>query len=319
MPKSSVISMAITRIFFATDVHGSETCFRKFLNAAAMYKANVSILSGDITAKLVVPIVTKPDRSFSAHYLGGEHVGRSDEDALRMEKEIRSVGFYPYRMSDEEFHRLKAQEDPEAVFRKVVRKEIQRWVNEAEAHFKRLGAKCMISPGNDDFFDIDEPLNSSSHVANPEGKLVKIDDDHEMITMAWSNPTPWNSPRECSEEELASKIEYLTSQVSNMKNSIFNFHCPPFDSRLDDAPLLDEKMVARGEMIPVGSKSIRNAIEKHQPLLGLHGHIHESRGSFKIGRTLCVNPGSEYTEGILRGSIVNLDKDSVRGFMLTSG
>jgi len=78
-------------------------------------------------------------------------------------------------------------------------------------------------------------------------------------------------------------------------------------------------MVARGEMVPVGSKSIRDAIEKHQPLLGLHGHIHESRGSFKIGRTICVNPGSEYTEGILRGTIANLDKDSVKGFMLTSG
>jgi len=311
--------MGMTRIFFATDVHGSETCFRKFLNAAAMYKANVSILSGDITGKLVIPIITKPNGSFSAHYLGGEHVGKSEEDAARIDKEIRSVGFYPYRITDEEFHRLKSQADPETVFRRVVREEIQRWVNEAEVHFKKLGAKCLISPGNDDFFDIDEPLNSSSYIVNPEGKVVNIDDDHEMITMAWSNPTPWNSPRECSEDELASKIEALTSQVSDMKTCIFNFHCPPFDSRLDDAPRLDEKMVARGEMIPVGSKSIRNAIEKHQPLIGLHGHIHESRGSYKIGRTLCVNPGSEYTEGILRGTIVNLDKDSVKGFILTSG
>ena len=69
----------------------------------------------------------------------------------------------------------------------------------------------------------------------------------------------------------------------------------------------------------VGSTAVRSAIEKFQPLLGLHGHIHESKGSIKIGRTLCVNPGSEYSEGVLKGVMMNLDEKGVRSFQFTSG
>jgi len=311
--------LSITRIFFATDIHGSEICFRKFLTAAVTYKANVAILSGDLTGKLVIPIIKYNDGSFVAHYLGVDHKGMTEDDCIRMENEIRNLGFYPIRMTQDEFEKAKSQALGDEIFKRIVCKEIERWIREAETYFKKYGIICMISPGNDDFFEIDTILNSSSYVINPEGKVVWIDKEHEMITMAWSNPTPWNSPRECSEEELAVKIDSLIAQVSDVKNCIFNFHCPPYDSRLDDAPLLDKKMVARGEMVPVGSKSIRNAIEKYQPLLSLHGHIHESRGIQKIGRTVCVNPGSEYTEGILRGAIINIDKNSVKGFMLTSG
>jgi len=65
--------------------------------------------------------------------------------------------------------------------------------------------------------------------------------------------------------------------------------------------------------------AVREAIEKYKPLLGLHGHIHESRGVVNIGRTLCINPGSEYGEGIIRGAIVDLAKDKVLSYQLTSG
>jgi len=162
-------------------------------------------------------------------------------------------------------------------------------------------------------------------VINPEEKVVPVDDKHEMISTGYTNITPWNCPRDVSEEELAKKIENMTSKVTNMKNCIFNFHCPPYDSSIDSAPKLDKDLKPAvspgGEMlmIPVGSTAVRAAIEKYQPLLGLHGHIHESRGTAKIGRTLCLNPGSEYGEGILRGALITLEDDKVKSHQLTSG
>jgi Icc-related predicted phosphoesterase len=73
-------------------------------------------------------------------------------------------------------------------------------------------------------------------------------------------------------------------------------------------------------MAPVGSTAVREAIERQRPLLGLHGHVHESAGVEKIGRTVCINPGSDYGDGILRGAIVELDRDrGVRNWQLTQG
>jgi Icc-related predicted phosphoesterase len=68
----------------------------------------------------------------------------------------------------------------------------------------------------------------------------------------------------------------------------------------------------------VGSKAVRRAIETYQPILSLHGHIHESRGVATIGRTVCINPGSEYPDGVLRGAIVDFDRDGVKSYVLTS-
>ncbi|MEM2517675.1 MAG: phosphoesterase, partial [Candidatus Bathyarchaeia archaeon] len=104
------------------------------------------------------------------------------------------------------------------------------------------------------------------------------------------------------------------------KNSIFNLHCPPINTLLDIAPKLDKDLkVSLRETIAAGSAAVRKAIEKYQPLLGLHGHIHESRGIEKIGRTLCINPGSEYTEGILRAIVVDLGKDNIKNNFFISG
>ena len=202
--------------------------------------------------------------------------------------------------------------------------QVRRWINIAEERLKGTGIKCYITPGNDDRFDIDQAFTESDYVINPEGKVVNIDKYHEMISTGFSNKTPWNTQREVTEEKLEEIIEEMASKVENMKNCIFNFHCPPYNTIIDVAPLLDEtlKPVVKGGqtiMVHVGSISVRKAIEKHQPLLGLHGHIHESRGVAKIGRTVCLNPGSEYTEGILRGVIVNLDKGKIKSYIFTSG
>ncbi len=315
----------MTRIFFTSDVHGSETCFMKFLNAAKFYRADALILGGDITGKMIVPIVEQTDGTFVAQFLGNQEIMETRKESEELEKKIRSSGFYPYRTIPSEVEKLENSKGLlDELFSKVMVESVKRWVSIAEEQLKGTNVKCYISPGNDDRFDIDNVLKSSSFILYPEDEVVSVDSNHEMITSAWTNYTPWHSPRETSEEKLNEILEGLAARVQRMENCIFNLHCPPFDTTLDLAPEIDQdfKPVTKAgtmSMIHVGSKSVRQAIEKHKPLLGLHGHIHESRGFAKIGRTLCVNPGSTYADGILLGALLNLEDKGVKSYMLTQG
>lgn len=315
----------LTRIFYVTDLHGSEKCFMKLLKAGEVYDANVIIVGGDITGKMIVPIIKQKDGTWIVNYLGVDRILKKEEEVKKIEQSIRDGGNYPYLTDEKEMEELRAdQKKVDELFSKLMIERVQKWLEIAEKRLKDKNLKLFIMPGNDDQFVIDSLFNQFTLILNPEGKVVEIDRYHEMVSTGYTNITPWKCPRDIPEEKLEEKIERMISQVSDVKNSIFNFHCPPYDSGLDTAPKLDENLKpvtgADGfKMIPVGSMAVRRAIEKHQPLLGLHGHIHESRGARLIGRTLCINPGSEYGEGILRGAIVNLEKDKVKGYMLTSG
>ena len=316
----------LTRILYTTDLHGSETVFLKFLNAAKMYKADAAIMGGDITGKMIVPIVRLNENTHRAKLLGTHIVANNKEELDKLEFNIRYNGFYPYHTNAEEMEEL--NKDPskvDALFKTVMVSALERWMHLAEERLKDVKLKVYMTPGNDDSFAIDDVLNSSKVVINPEGRVVSIDDHHEMVSSGYSNPTPFDSPREVTEEELEKKIEAQVSQVREMMNCIFNFHCPPYNSGIDIAPKLgkDLKPVivpgAGMETVPVGSTAVRKAIEKYQPLMGLHGHIHEARGEAKIGRTICYNPGSEYGEGIMRGVIINIDEKKVKSRLFVSG
>jgi Icc-related predicted phosphoesterase len=317
--------MTNTRIFFTSDVHGSEVCFMKFLNAAKFYEANVLILGGDITGKMIVPIVEEQDGCAFANFLGTQQVVKTKEERQALEKNIRNTGYYPFLTTPTEFEKLQADKKlVDELFSKVMADSVKRWVGIADERLKGMNVKCYISPGNDDRFDIDPVLKASSVVVCPEEETVSIDDHHEMVTSGWANTTPWHSPREVPEEELIKKFEPMLQKIQNMETSIFNLHCPPHNTPIDLAPELDEtlKPVVKGggvNMIHVGSITVRKLIEQYKPLLGLHGHIHESRGFVKIGRTLCINPGSEYGEGVLRGAIINLDQKGIKSHILTQG
>jgi len=250
---------------------------------------------------------------------------RTDEERKALEKRIRNSGYYPYATTMDEFEKLQADKHlVNELFSKVMAAGVKRWVGIAEERLKSSNVKCYISPGNDDRFDIDDVLRGSSAVIYPEEEVLSIDDQHEMITSGWVGITPWKSPREVPEEELIKKFQPMIDKVQNMENAIFNLHNPPYETPIDLAPELDAdlKPVIKGgaiSMVHVGSPTVRQVIEKYKPLLGIHGHIHESRGFVKIGRTLCINPGSEYGEGILRGAIINLDDKGVKNYMLTQG
>jgi uncharacterized protein len=317
-----------TRLFFATDVHGSDDCFRKFLNAATHYKADVIVMGGDIAGKTVVPIVETSD-GHTCHFQGHEHQLRSEGEIEALEKLINRAGSYPYRTTEAEMERLKgSREAVDQITQELMVDRVRRWVKLAEERLGDSGVTVVMGAGNDDVPEIDDVLNESSFVINHHEKVFRVTEDYEMIGLGNANPTPWDCPRDITEEELAEKIGGLVKQVEDMEHCIFCIHVPPVDSTLDLCPQLDAsvyppKMITDGTgqplMFGAGSAAVRDAIERYQPALGLHGHIHESRAVTYIGRTMCINPGSEYSEGILRGAIVNLTSEKILSYQLTSG
>lgn len=314
----------MTRIFCTTDVHGSDVVFRKFVSAGNFYKADIVILNGDLTGKAVIPILEKTPNTFEATILGVRHTVDGTDELKTLERNISNLGFYPYFTDDSGLEELKVDSKRfSELFNSLMIKRMEQWVNLIEEKLRGSGIKCFILPGNDDSFDIDDPILRSEYIINPEGKVVDLDGYHEMISTGYSNPTPWDTPREESEEALQNRIEAMVSKVENLQMCIFNFHAPPFDSGLDEAPQLDKtlKQVTSVGVVmgAVGSTAVRESIEAHQPLVGLHGHIHESKGARKIRRTLCLNPGSEYQSGVLTGVLLNLDRKKLKSHLFTSG
>lgn len=313
----------MTKLFFATDIHGSDICWNKFLNAGKFYEADVLILGGDITGKAVVPFIHQGGERYIGALLEQEFLLTTAEELADMKKRVRSRGYYPYLTNPDEIAEL--EKDPRRVteiFNAEVLKIVQQWMEIAEKKLSGTDMKVYCSPGNDDMDAVDDIIRASKRVILVEGLVTQLDDHHEMIASGWSNRTPWNTHREEDEERLKIRYETMISQLKNRENAIFNVHVPPYKSGLDEAPELDKNLrpVLAGQALkPVGSTALRETIERYQPLLGLHGHIHEGRGATRIGKTLCLNPGSMYEQGVLLGAIVKLGKNKIENYVLTSG
>lgn len=239
---------------------------------------------------------------------------------------MQDSGQYYFVATKKEYEELSSNnEKMNEIFTECMLSRIISWIELANARLGKAGVKCYISPGNDDSFEIDRVLKDRGVVVNPEGRIVEIARKFEMLTLGFSNPTAWKSAREVSEEKLAQMIKELASSLSNPNSSIFNLHVLPYGTGIDLASAVNGefKYIMEGsgtiKTISVGSKSVRNALEKYQPLLGLHGHVHESRGSTKINRTICINPGSEYSAGVLRGALIMIDGEKIKEYLLTSG
>jgi Icc-related predicted phosphoesterase len=283
-------------------------------------------MGGDITGKMIVPIVKEGSHDYRLYFLGKEQRLHSDAELATIMLSIKAVGYYPHVTDAAELEEMASNPGKvQEMFKEKMIGSVRSWVQQAEERLKASEVKCFISAGNDDEHYIDSVLNSSDYVVCPEGKVVSLDDKHEMASCGFTNMTPWKCPRDIPEEDLAKKLGEVVDKVGDKANCILNFHCPPFGTTIDMAPKLtpDLKPVLEPgggtEMAPVGSTSVRKVIEDHQPLLGLHGHIHEAKGIAKIGRTMCVNPGSEYTEGILKGFLVEIDDKGLRDYLFTAG
>lgn len=319
-----------TTVFFATDVHGSERTWKKFLNAAAFYRADVLVMGGDVMGKLAVPIIREGPSRYRATIHGRVEHLETEADVERARSIIGGLGFYDVVMDDEEYRATREDEGAvDRLWRDLATQRLSRWIELAEERLGPKGIRCYVSGGNDDLLEVMQtlPIDGTRSFVGVEGRATPIDDEHVMVSIPYVNPTPWKTPREAPEEELGQMIDGAVAGVSDLDHVIFNFHAPPKDSTLDTCPLLDEtsdppSQVVRGGQ-PVlhgaGSTAVRDAIARYQPLLGLHGHIHESQAAARIGRTLCVNPGSEYGEGVLRGCLVNLSDGKVKSYQMTTG
>jgi len=304
------------KLFFAADVHGSDVCWKKFIRSIDHFKTDIAILAGDITGKMVVPIVPS-GAEYSYRLYGREN--RISADQLEAEcVKISNSGYYPYPCGKEEIGRLTGdQKAQDEVFNKLIVERVESWLNLASERF-RGEQKLYVSPGNDDRFVIDEILKKSDSIVACEGELVNLPDGYDMVTCGWVNPTPWKTSREVPDNELEGMLEGLMSKAQSYSKLICNFHAPPYNSGLDTAPRMNPDLSVKVgfggvEFDSVGSKAVRRMIEKYRPLLGLHGHIHECPGFRRFGRTLCINAGSEYAEGILRGYLIFLGGEKVEG------
>ncbi len=314
----------LTRVLFISDVHGSTPVFTKALGAASAYKAEILIHGGDIIGKYITPFF-HTDSIVETEITGSKRVLKNVEEIRSAETEISRIGSYAYHTTHDQWKELLAK--PEAmtnVFFKLANGRLASWVRLAEDKLKPLGIKLFLNIGNDDFQDLGKTIESSSYVVYPNNKVLPLDDDHELLSLGNTNITPWNCEGDLEEPDLQKMLDALAAKVQHPERAVFNLHCPPVDTKMDVAPRLDDQLrpiyLPGGEpqMVHVGCKAVRSLIQRVQPMAGLHGHIHESRGYEKIGRTMCFNPGSEYTIGILSSLLLNFSRDKLESFMFLS-
>jgi Icc-related predicted phosphoesterase len=321
---------APTRLFYACDIHGSEPTYRKFLNAAKFYEVDALVFGGDLMGKLLIPMVRDTGNTWRARLAGQNHHITSDEEMQQFKKVLQTLGFYWQEMDPEEYRQYEGDQGRiDDLFDVLAKARLAEWVALAEERLAGTHVKIYLCGGNDDTDEVLSALDevAQDRVVNSENRVVPIDDEHVLATVGYSTPTPWVTPRERTEDQIAEVIEKLMVDVPDPSRCVFNFHCPPLDSSLDTCLKLDASVwpptpvIENGQAIyyGAGSQAVTDALEKYQPTVGLHGHIHESRGAIRFGRTPAYNPGSEYGEGVLRGLIVGIRGGEVVGHQFTSG
>jgi Icc-related predicted phosphoesterase len=312
------------RLLQAADFHGSNAAFRKFMSAIKQHNAQHAIITGDLTGKAIVPIIRDGGR-YTSWLFGNREVLETDAELDRFRQKVGDVGMYDHVCDAEEARALDADADRlHALFVDKMNARLSEWLDLAGNYLAPLGVPLWVIPGNDDDRSVDPILDASEYARNVDHKVVELDEFHELVSLGDTSMTPWECPRDYPESHMVPTVKGLFEQVRNPEGAIVNMHCPPRDTAIDQAPSLNERLEIEFEggqvvMASAGSAAIRSGLETLQPLLSLHGHIHEARGTTRIGRTLCLNPGSEYAEGIMKAAIINLEPTRVKGYLLISG
>ncbi|MEN6435390.1 MAG: metallophosphoesterase [Anaerolineaceae bacterium] len=313
------------RILYGSDFHGSDVVYRKFISAAFQYQADVLIVGGDVTGKAMVPVISNGNGKYSSSLFGKNLSAGSNEELTKIKKEISSVGFYPIVLNQDEADDLESHSEKMATrFEFEMCERVRDWMRIADEKLTPDHKTLYFMAGNDDVASIDETVAEFPNIRNPDMTRFEIDGGYEILGLSASNMTPWCCARDMEEEDLQAKLDQLEGLIQTPETAITVLHVPPYNSSLDTCPELDKnlKIITRGGQVVMksaGAKAVTNFIEKVQPLLSLHGHIHESPGHVHIGRTLAINAGSEYAEAILKAAIINLENGKVKGHMMISG
>jgi Icc-related predicted phosphoesterase len=316
----------VSKVFFAVDVHGSTVVWKKWIKTPEFYKVNTLILAGDLTGKALVPIIKQLNDTWSSTYFGRKWIMKSEEEVKKFEEKLEGTGVYHFRTTREEVEKMKNEPQlRDNMIKEKMAERLQDWIKQLLSLVDTKKVMVVIMPGNDDEFLIDSVIKSfeDDNIIYPLDKIFEIE-GHEVVSCPYTNPTPWSTPREMEEKELEKHLRKLINELGNVENSIFNFHAPPYGTKLDLAPKLSkdlrvEMVMGMPEFIHVGSKAVKKLEEEFQPLLGLHGHIHESSATDRVGKTLCFNPGSEYGEAILRGFIIEISKNGIENHWRVEG
>jgi len=312
------------KILFTTDLHGSTIAFRRWLTAVKRFAPDLAIIGGDVAGKVLVPLVEGP-AGWTGYLNDGPVSAATRADLSTLLEHIASTGQYGYVVSPDEHEQLAADEGYRTqVFHRLLGERLAEWLALAEEHLRPLGTRVVIMPGNDDPYELDPIFRQSTFVECADQRVVELEQGYELLSVGEANKTPWPCPRDKDEQELARHITALASTLRDPQRAIFNIHVPPYNTKLDLAPELTADLQLRSTlggttMVPVGSTAVRAAIERYQPALGLHGHIHESRGADRIGRTTILNPGSEFGNGVMRAAYGYLVDGQLRGHQLLAG
>ncbi len=316
--------MKMTRILYGSDFHGSDAVFRKFLASGLQYKANALMVGGDVTGKAMVPVIHQGGGRYEARLFGEDKTASTPDELEKLKKAISSVGFYPIVLEPDEAQELES--DPAkmgARFEREMCERVREWMKLAEEKLVPQHMTLYFMAGNDDLYSIDKVVGEFKSIRNPDMKHFEMDGGYEVVGLSNANLTPWLCARDIDESELTSKLDILGGLIEKPERTVAMIHVPPINSGLDTCPELDKnlKIITQGGQVVMksaGSPAVKAFIEKVQPMLSLHGHIHESPGHVRNGRTLMINAGSEYAEGIMKAAIINLEDGKVKGHLLVS-
>ena len=314
------------RILFVSDLHGSEVCFRKFLNSTAVYEPDLLIYGGDIMGKMLVPIFRDDEGGYRWFPRDRTAVRIGEEELEKVRRGIADQGRYSAILTPDEWRRLNQDTDRmNDVFMDLAHRRVRAWLALVEECITPKGLPLVMNVGNDDTDEVLDILKreAPANLLIPEGQVVHVG-EYEIYGCGYANMTPWHCPRDLEEADLRKFLDRTAGQIDNPRQTILDVHAPPSGTSLDLAPQLDENFkpkTIRGEMLldHVGSTSVRALIESTRPLLGLHGHIHESKGVDEVAGTPVYNPGSSYYSGNLQGLLVDLHGSEVTGHLFVTG
>jgi Icc-related predicted phosphoesterase len=307
------------RIFFSSDLHGSDVCFRKFLNAREFYHADVLLLGGDLCAGSIV-FAEQIDAGWQVRLAGRDLLLRDQSELEKFRSALANKGHLLKLQSHQDPGSPDQGSDREDLDHEI-QAQLRRWVELAATKSPRH--PVYFVPGNDDPYYLDDIFEFPPFI-NIHRKHILLDEETSIMGIGGSTPTPWKTEREYSEEQLEGFVTSTFNTKLDQKSLILLSHCPPHNSGLDLAPALlgdfsYELHLGMPRPVPVGSLAIREALRQLAPILGLFGHVHEGRGHTKIHQTLCINPGSAPWSGRLQGCLVDISEGKVASFQLTEG
>ena len=203
------------RIYFCSDIHASEKCWKKFLAAPRFYDADVIIVGGDVTGKFVVPIIESKKGRYTCRFAGVERKLKDGAQLAQIKDLIADAGSYAWVTTPDEHATYEGdQEAIDGLFRTLIMERVERWINMADDKLAGAGVRIFVSGANDDFFEVDDALGRSEIIEDPNGKVIPLDDGFEIVGMGYGNVTPWHCPRDIEESELAERIDEVARKVA---------------------------------------------------------------------------------------------------------